>query len=602
MKASINAMVLEGFCHRAENAYDNNVRYSKKSEKPAKSRRSHRRGSATRLCRWQSLLLESPIPRRSPAANSPNSHTAGPLPIIPSSLTVFVFLEQTLLNAFKEYDDKNTLALSSTSTSRSFTLKCSARSPSPTASVDHSVKFKEASKDGNLIPLYRSIFSDHLTPVLAYRCLVKEDDRDAPSFLFESVEPGLKASSVGRYSRIGAQPTMEIVAKENMVTVMDHHEGVKTEEFVEDRMVVPRRIMEQWKPQRIDELPDAFCEKKKIPFSNAPLDDRNLPDVHLGLYDDVIVFDHVEKKAYVIHWVRLDQYSSVDEAFNDGTDRLEALVSKIHDIVPEANLQLLFTVVESAPSETVRSNCTIALGDLAVRFPNLLEPWTENMYARLHDPSVSVRTNAVLVLSQLILNDMMKVKGHINEMAMRLEDENKRISNLAKLFFNELSKKGNNPIYNLLPDILGKLSNQDLKRESFFNIMQFLIGSIKKDKQMEALVEKLCHRFSGVTDARQWENISYCLSQLSFTDKGIKKLIDLFKVYEHVLSNETVPKQPGNTECGYYVCKFMKEIIDNGLDVLVNTNIGDGKQVYKDFDLDGIREDWAHYVSNFVLA
>ncbi|KAL4574170.1 hypothetical protein LXL04_020995 [Taraxacum kok-saghyz] len=72
-----------------------------------------------------------------------------------------------------------------------------------------------------------------------------------------------------------------------------------------------------------------------------------------------------------------------------------------------------------------------------------------------------------------------------------------------------------------------------------------------------------------------------------------------------------VPKQPGNTECGYYVCKFMKEIIDNGLDVLVNANIskllnflhiGDRKQVYKDVDLDGIREDWAHYVSNFVLA
>ena len=70
--------------------------------------------------------------------------------------------------------------------------------------------------------------------------------------------------------------------------------------------------------------------------------------------------------------------------------------------------------MESAPSETVRSNCTIALGDLAVRFPNLLEPWTENMYARLRDPSVSVRKNAVLVLSHLILNDMMKVREPAN--------------------------------------------------------------------------------------------------------------------------------------------------------------------------------------------
>ncbi|KAL6967657.1 Allatostatins [Cleaved into: Allatostatin-1] [Sarracenia purpurea var. burkii] len=215
--------------------------------------------------------------------------------------------------------------------------------------LDQSTKFKEAAKQGNLIPLYRSIFSDHLTPVLAYRCLVKEDERDAPSFLFESVEPGLQASSVGRYSVIGAQPTMEIVAKENMVTVMDHGKGQRTKEFVEDPMVVPRRIMEKWKPQRIDELPEAFCggwvgyfsydtvryvEKKKLPFSSAPKDDRYLPDVHLGLYDDVVVFDQVEKKAYVIHWVQLDQFSSVEEAFNDGMSRLDSLVSRVHDIVP----------------------------------------------------------------------------------------------------------------------------------------------------------------------------------------------------------------------------------------------------------------------------
>lgn len=41
-------------------------------------------------------------------------------------------------------------------------------------------------------------------------------------------------------------------------------------------------------------------------------------------------------------------------------------------------------------------------------------------------------------------------------------------------------------------------------------------------------------------DVKQWEYISYCLSQLSFTDKGIKKLMDLFKTYEHVLSQDSV--------------------------------------------------------------
>ncbi|KAK6235018.1 hypothetical protein SCA6_010355 [Theobroma cacao] len=244
------------------------------------------------------------------------------------------------------YRSRSLLLLSSTSRIR--TLKCSALS-SPSSLVDQSVKFREASKNGNLVPLFRCIFSDHLTPVIAYRCLVKEDDRDAPSFLFESVEPGWQTSSIGRYSVVGAQPSIEIVAKENMVTILNHEEGCRTEEIVEDPMIVPRRIMEGWEPQRIDELPEVFCggwvgyfsydtvryvEKKKLPFSSAPLDDRNLPDVHLGLYSDVIVFDHVEKKAFVIHWVRLDQYSSVDEAYHDGMKRLESLVSRVHDIDP----------------------------------------------------------------------------------------------------------------------------------------------------------------------------------------------------------------------------------------------------------------------------
>lgn len=60
---------------------------------------------------------------------------------------------------------------------------------------------------------------------------------------------------------IGAQPTIEIVAKENMVTILDHEEGHKTEEIVEDPMVIPRRIMDGWTPQLVDELPEAFCGK-----------------------------------------------------------------------------------------------------------------------------------------------------------------------------------------------------------------------------------------------------------------------------------------------------------------------------------------------------
>ena len=40
----------------------------------------------------------------------------------------------------------------------------------------------------NLLPVYEKTFADHLNPILAYRCITKEDSREAPSFLFESVE------------------------------------------------------------------------------------------------------------------------------------------------------------------------------------------------------------------------------------------------------------------------------------------------------------------------------------------------------------------------------------------------------------------------------
>jgi len=151
-------------------------------------------------------------------------------------------------------------------------------------------KFRTAAAEGcNLLPLTRCIFSDHLTPVLAYRCLVKEDDREAPSFLFESVEQGSEGTNVvshrfairdtrpagsrplvvqsfhracdlqGRYSVVGAQPAMEIVAKANHVTVMDHEMKSRREHFVPDPMKIPRTIMEQWNPQITDGLPDAFC-------------------------------------------------------------------------------------------------------------------------------------------------------------------------------------------------------------------------------------------------------------------------------------------------------------------------------------------------------
>jgi condensin complex subunit 1 len=70
----------------------------------------------------------------------------------------------------------------------------------------------------------------------------------------------------------------------------------------------------------------------------------------------------------------------------------------------------------------IRNNIVIALGDLLLRWPNTLEPWTGHMYAILNDPDTSVRSNTLMVLSHLVLNDMMKVKGHISRICLCLQD------------------------------------------------------------------------------------------------------------------------------------------------------------------------------------
>ena len=53
-------------------------------------------------------------------------------------------------------------------------------------------------------------------------------------------------------------------------------------------------------------------------------------------------------------------------------------------------------------------------------------------FTSLRDSDLRVRKNTLMVLTHLILNDMVKVKGQISEMAVCLEDADPRISDLAK--------------------------------------------------------------------------------------------------------------------------------------------------------------------------
>lgn len=193
-----------------------------------------------------------------------------------------------------------------------------------------------ASGGGNLVPLYERLMADQLTPVLAYRCLVKEDDREAPSFLFESVVNGTQQ---GRYSFVGAHPEVEIVAQGNEVHVMNHRTGTRSTQTLADPLQVPVDLSSEWRPAPAEGLPRVFtggwvgyagydtvryAYSGKLPFESAPTDDRGLPDMHLALYKDVILFDHATKLVYVVSWVALDDHASVEEAYLAGRARLAA--------------------------------------------------------------------------------------------------------------------------------------------------------------------------------------------------------------------------------------------------------------------------------------
>uniref|UniRef100_A0A8D3CYQ5 Condensin complex subunit 1 n=1 Tax=Scophthalmus maximus TaxID=52904 RepID=A0A8D3CYQ5_SCOMX len=209
--------------------------------------------------------------------------------------------------------------------------------------------------------------------------------------------------------------------------------------------------------------------------------------------------------------------------------------------VCEENVRLMFTVLERSSLPVVRANAVIALGDLTVRFPNILEPWTQNLYARLSDEVPSVRQTAVTVLTQLVLKDVLKVKGQVSEVAVLLIDPKPHITSLALNFFNELATK-DNAIYNLLPDIISRLSDPErgMSAEDFNTIMKQLFSYITKERQTESLVEKLCQRFRTAKTERQWCDLAMSLSLLSMCERGFKRLQECWECYSDKLTEPGV--------------------------------------------------------------
>ena len=224
-----------------------------------------------------------------------------------------------------------------------------------------------------VVPLGVGLLSDQLTPVLAYRRLVSADERTAPSFLLESVEGGER---VGRHSVLGARPMLEVIATGDEVTLIDHRDESRSQRHGEDPFEILRSIAHERVlvvPQEAVArglLPSCvlggwfgyaaydsvrYAEPEKLGFADAPTDDRNLPDLHFGFYDGVVVFDHIAKRLHVVKMVEIADGVDAGGAYDEA---MAALEQRVADLGRHSKPLPLGRVDRDRPSSVMASNLT----------------------------------------------------------------------------------------------------------------------------------------------------------------------------------------------------------------------------------------------------
>ena len=229
-------------------------------------------------------------------------------------------------------------------------------------------RFAQLAETAELVPVYRRLVGDSLTPVSAFHKL----DAGRCACLFESVIGGEK---VGRYSFLAAHPFFEIEAYERRVTV-NSPSGVSasgapilvSRQFeCANPLEELRRRVEGVRAATLSELPP-FCSgavgyagydivRYQEHLPNAPPDDRQVPDLAFAFYDQMVVFDHVAKTIVVVAMARLDKpNTSRRAAYDDACRRVDRVV---HELAANpCDLQPVDIAVAGPPDLPYRSNFT----------------------------------------------------------------------------------------------------------------------------------------------------------------------------------------------------------------------------------------------------
>ncbi|MCT7949060.1 anthranilate synthase component I [Ancylothrix sp. C2] len=185
---------------------------------------------------------------------------------------------------------------------------------------------------GNFVPVFQELAADLDTPVSAW---YKVCAGQPFSFLLESVEGGEK---IGRYSLLGCDPLWVLEARGNQTTQSYRTGNVEVHEG--DPFAVIAKCIESIVPVKLDQLPPGvgglfgFWGYELIRWieSRVPVyetDDRNLPDGLWMQVDNLLIFDQVKRKIFVLAYADLRDGVGLQAAYNKACERIKSLVNKL---------------------------------------------------------------------------------------------------------------------------------------------------------------------------------------------------------------------------------------------------------------------------------